>query len=201
MRRLIFLCLLFFSMSGMVCAQQMTDEQVIQYVKEAQKIGKTQQQMSTELLRRGVTREQIQRIQANYSSATGNLQGFQTTDKQSRMRTRKEYENKTDRMKKMSEEEEEIKGIRKPVKKRYESDEMINNLSSSSSSFFPSLTPIDTTLNLFAPDMQQLMMEPKKEDPTQQIFGHNIFDNENLTLNLISMLLLRRTIAWDRVMK
>lgn len=181
MRRLIFLCLLFFSMSGMVCAQQMTDEQVIQYVKEAQKTGKTQQQMSTELLRRGVTREQIQRIQANYSSATGNLQGFQTTDKQSRMRTRKEYENKTDRMKKMSEEEEEIKGIRKPVKKRYESDEMINNLSSSSSSFFPSLTPIDTTLNLFAPDMQQLMMEPKKEDPTQQIFGHNIFDNENLT--------------------
>ena len=61
MRRLITLFFLIFVLSGVVMAQQMSDDQVIQYVKEANKSGKSQKQITTELLRRGVTKEQVSR--------------------------------------------------------------------------------------------------------------------------------------------
>lgn len=67
MRRLITLFFLVFIFSGVAMAQQMSDDQVIQYVKEANKSGKTQKQITTELLRRGVTKEQVTRIQQKYS--------------------------------------------------------------------------------------------------------------------------------------
>ena len=69
MRRLITLFFLIFVLSGVVMAQQMSDDQVIQYVKEANKSGKSQKQITTELLRRGVTKEQVSRIQQEYSES------------------------------------------------------------------------------------------------------------------------------------
>lgn len=69
MRRLITLFFLIFVLSGVVMAQQMSDDQVIQYVKEANKSGKSQKQIATELLRRGVTKEQVSRIQQKYSES------------------------------------------------------------------------------------------------------------------------------------
>lgn len=52
MRKFILLCLLMFTVSSVVFAQQMTDEQVILYVQEAQSQGKTQQQMLVELMKK-----------------------------------------------------------------------------------------------------------------------------------------------------
>lgn len=69
MRRLITLFFLIFVLSGVAMAQQMSDDQVIQYVKEANKSGKSQKQITTELLRRGVTKEQVSRIQQKYSES------------------------------------------------------------------------------------------------------------------------------------
>lgn len=69
MRRLITLFFLIFVLSGVVMAQQMSDDQVIQCVKEANKSGKSQKQITTELLRRGVTKEQVSRIQQKYSES------------------------------------------------------------------------------------------------------------------------------------
>lgn len=69
MRRLITLFFLIFVLSGVVMAQQMSDDQVIQYIKEANKSGKSQKQITTELLRRGVTKEQVSRIQQKYSES------------------------------------------------------------------------------------------------------------------------------------
>ncbi len=45
---------------------QMTDEQVVEYVKTSVSSGKTESQISRELLARGVTRAQAERIKANY---------------------------------------------------------------------------------------------------------------------------------------
>jgi len=69
MRRLITLFFLIFVLSGVAMTQQMSDDQVIQYVKEANKSGKSQKQITTELLRRGVTKEQVSRIQQKYSES------------------------------------------------------------------------------------------------------------------------------------
>ena len=97
MRKFILLCLLMFTVSSVVFAQQMTDEQVILYVQEAQSQGKTQQQMLVELMKKGVTKEQIQRIQSKYSGkadgSTGDDADFMG-EASSRLRTQKTYENK-----------------------------------------------------------------------------------------------------------
>ncbi|WP_303207139.1 SLBB domain-containing protein [Bacteroides oleiciplenus] len=85
MRRLITLFFLIFVLSGMAIAQQMSDDQVIQYVKEANKSGKSQKQISTELLRRGVTKEQVTRIQQKYS---GNSSTSKSSDVSTQLRQR-----------------------------------------------------------------------------------------------------------------
>ena len=71
MRRLITLFFLIFILSGVAMAQQMSDDQVIQYVKEAHKSGRSQKQITTDLLRRGVTKEQVSRIQQKISEDDG----------------------------------------------------------------------------------------------------------------------------------
>ena len=50
---------------------QMTDEQVIEYVKTASASGKSQEDISKELLLRGVTQEQAERIKARVQSQQG----------------------------------------------------------------------------------------------------------------------------------
>ena len=66
MRRIILFFSLMFVICGAVMAQQMTDDQIIQYVKSANQAGKSQQQIAAELMRRGVTREQVERLRAKY---------------------------------------------------------------------------------------------------------------------------------------
>ena len=54
MRRLFTLFLLAFVITSVSWAQSMTDDQVVEYVKSAQQAGVSQQQMTKELMRRGV---------------------------------------------------------------------------------------------------------------------------------------------------
>ncbi len=173
MRRFILLCLLMFTVSGVVFAQQMSDEQVVQFVKEGQMTGKTQQQMTTELMRKGVTKEQIQRIQAKYSNKTGSIQN-ETSTSQSRMRTRKNYDerNKNTRNKKLSGDEQDvskIKGLRKPLRQRTEDGITDDNRT------------IEGGNLSFVNQNGEYDYWEEEKNPTTQIFGHNIFENENLT--------------------
>ena len=59
MRRILFLILCLFIFFGSAYAQRMSDEQVVEYVKQAQAAGKSQKQMTAELLRRGVMRTRV----------------------------------------------------------------------------------------------------------------------------------------------
>lgn len=87
MRRLIALFFSIFILVGSVMAQQMSDDQVVQYVKEAQRTGKSQKQMTTELLRRGVTKEQVARIQKKYAEHSTAADGVENKPSQLRERT------------------------------------------------------------------------------------------------------------------
>ena len=71
MRRFIALFLLIIAFTGIAVAQHMSDDQVVQYVKDAQKQGKSQKEMTTELMRRGVTKEQVERIKTRYEESQG----------------------------------------------------------------------------------------------------------------------------------
>lgn len=87
MRRLIALFFSIFILVGGVMAHQMSDDQVVQYVKEAQRTGKSQKQMTTELLRRGVTKEQVARIQKKYAEHSTAADGVENKPSQLRERT------------------------------------------------------------------------------------------------------------------
>lgn len=76
-------------LTAMSAAAKMTDQQVIDYIKRQSAVGKTEQQIGKELLAKGVTPEQIERLRAKYegeetgskkkstkkTTATGKLEG------------------------------------------------------------------------------------------------------------------------------
>ncbi len=134
-----------FVVAGAVMAQQMTDDQIVQYVKSANQAGKSQQQIASELMRRGVTRQQLEKLYAKYQNGETTGQSEKTSAETSRMRSLS-----TDRNKAKS-----VSG-----KAMFVSGEEI---------------AMEDSTRLAQPSVEQ------KEDPTQQIFGHNIFTNENLT--------------------
>lgn len=59
-------------LAAMVCSlasmAKMTDQQVIEYIRRQSAIGKTEQQIGKELLAKGVTPEQIQRLRSQYET-------------------------------------------------------------------------------------------------------------------------------------
>lgn len=93
--------IVFMACSTLLMAQTgMTDQQVLEYVKQGMAAGKDQRQMITELARRGVTREQAERIKKLYEQGQlSNPSGTtQSTSEQSRMRQRstsEQYNNNT----------------------------------------------------------------------------------------------------------
>lgn len=135
MRRFITLFFLIFAFSGVVLAQRMSDDQVVQYVKDGQKQGKSQKQMSTELMGRGVTKDQVERIQKKYeASGETNILGVSGTAPGTAVsRQRKDVEG--------------------------------------------------TAVESPAQDVLEggMPASEAKGGSSQQIFGHNIFTNQNLT--------------------
>lgn len=146
MRKLIFLLILSFVLSGVANAQQMTDNQVIEYVKSAQKAGKTQRQIVTELMKQGVTKEQMQRIQQKY-------QNTQAEDQ-------KDTPTNTDRLRKREDLSLQKSSDYSDKKQMGENAEEEKELQT---------------------DDWDLSFAEEQEDPSQQIFGHNIFSNKELT--------------------
>ena len=75
MRRTLLITLFFLSLSlfpSLLYGQSgMSDQQVLEYVKEGLAQGRDQKQMASELARRGVTREQAERVKALYEQQSG----------------------------------------------------------------------------------------------------------------------------------
>ena len=149
MRRII----LFFSLMFVICGTVMA----------------SQQQIAAELMRRGVTREQLEQI---YKDVQGGEYGNQQGNKLST--TRERTRSTDDTRRKSNVNAKDYKGDSRSAnnrnKKRIISDNrMLTNLDE--------LSAEEDSL-MWEEDMY---LEEETEDPTQQIFGHNIFSNENLT--------------------
>ena len=72
MRKTLILFIFSITLSTLVYAQQMTDSQVVAYLKDAKAEGKSQSQITMELMRRGVTQQQVERIRDQYLSDQDN---------------------------------------------------------------------------------------------------------------------------------
>lgn len=154
MRRLFTLLFILSLFCGTAWAQQMSDDQVIQYVKDAQKAGKTQKEITVELMRRGVTKEQVEQIKEKYEQSQTNGQQAGTQDmNRTRQRSRQSSAQQGG----------------------------INNVQQRQGMRVANTRLQQTEDSLMLRESGGYFVSEKQEDPTQQIFGHNIFTNPNLT--------------------
>ena len=88
------------TVSKVYAQTKMTDQQVIEYVKQATQEGKEQKQIAVELARKGVTREQAERIKKQYEQQMGadaaNMQGTELNEARLREETQDETTALTD---------------------------------------------------------------------------------------------------------
>lgn len=180
MRRFITLFLFIFTLSGVALAQ-MSDDQVIQYVKNAQMQGMSQKQMTTELLKRGVTMEQAQRLKEKYMNSEGE-ETSSNSQSSSTSRLRSQSQNsateKSTKSATLAGGKKNLKSSKNQLLQRKMM--MQRNMMSGTSG----MNGIDGNILDMGDGMDDYYsMEDfyEEEDPTQQIFGHNIFTNENLT--------------------
>ena len=85
MKRIAILLLLLVGVQW-VSAQKMSDDKVVEYVMEAQEKGTSQQQIAKDLLKQGVTMDQINRIKRKMDAA-GKTGVGATLNEKSRTRT------------------------------------------------------------------------------------------------------------------
>lgn len=161
MRKYLVVLLLLFVCGGVSFAQTMSDEQVIEYVLQQQEKGMSQSDIIKNLVRRGVTMEQVNRIKAKYSKQEKGVVGNTDIYKKTRTRNKPEVDAKRDYMLKSAKD-----GATQNVKKPGElSDEEL----------------MLQELDFIMPDSMDLYMKMYEEEPKKKIFGRNIFSNKQLS--------------------
>ena len=163
--RRVYLAVLALFCFQMVWGQSMTDDQVIQYVQEQQEKGKDQQYIVQQLLRRGVTTEQLRRIRKKYEAEQSQLGAVDLTGstqtQKSRLRTTEEQQ--ADELQKrrgyMIRSQREITDEKDRTYRREQLNEEIGFLDIDSLIYYQ---------NYFRED-------------ENAVFGRNIFNNEMLT--------------------
>lgn len=131
---------------------KMTDQQVIDYIKRQSALGKTEQQIGKELLAKGVTPEQIERLRAQYETETGDSKD--NKDKKNKKGTT------IPGQKLEGTREDRLRNAQRP------DDETVERMTS----VFAKMAP-DSLAYLFQTDS---IVEKK-------IFGHDVFTNKSLS--------------------
>lgn len=165
--------LLCFSATPWAQGSGMTDKQVMEYVEMGMQQGKSQQQIATELARRGVTREQAERVKKLYEQ--GQKSGKSTTSKSGNPRTDANKDLISDKNyveRDFNFENGNATGTSKTkVYKYVTTQELPEGADSLSFS-------LDKTGNLVSKSGVTIF---KEELPEDMVFGRNIFNTSNLT--------------------
>ncbi len=157
----------------------MTDNQVMDYVIEQNAKGVSRQQIVTQLIQRGVTIEQIRRIQKKYQKQikNGTLGAEDITAGSKAVKTRmreangekREEQAKKDQ-KKASQfriKDSKMEDFKKKQKRTYDENDK-------------DFVEMDEAMDFMMPDSLKYFMEEEKESK-RKIFGHDVFNNKNLT--------------------
>ena len=162
MRKYLVMLLLLVVCGGTSLAQTMSDEQVVEYVLQQQEKGMSQNDIVKNLIRRGVTMEQVNRLKAKYSKQEKGVVGNTDIYKKVRTRNKPETDIKRDYMLKSAKSQTGQSTVKKPGELT-EEELMLQELS------------------FIMPDSLELYMEMNKEEPKKKIFGRNIFSNKQLS--------------------
>ena len=156
----------------------MTDNQVMDYVVEQNEKGVSRQQIVTQLMQRGVTIDQIRRIQQKYQrqQKDGSLGAKDITAGSQSVKNRMRQANGEPRQEQVEREKKNVSPYRRKdgrprtKKNTYDEDD-------------EEFTQMDDAMDFMMPDSLKYIYEEKeeKEEPKRKIFGHDIFNNKNLT--------------------
>ena len=175
-KSLIFCCMLLcLSANTWSQGSGMSDKQVMEYVETGMKQGKSQQQIATELARRGVTREQAERVKKLYEQSQKNGKGLTNDKGNSRTRTKNNEDLASDKEYIGSEfnfDTENQLGTSKSKVYKYITTQELDFSEKDSISF-----TLDKNGNLVSEDITIF----KEELSEEQVFGRNIFNSNNLT--------------------
>lgn len=167
MKKLLSLVLLL-CLGQLALAQSMSDDKVLEYVQSEQEKGTKQVTIVQNLLQKGVTREQMQRVRKKYEASQTGLGGLNkqntTTQQGNRLRTGKEKE-----------EDEWRKKNGYLVKSRRELDEeRLKTKNDRTRELTEEMAFLDLDSLIY---YQNLLNQQDRN----QVFGHNLFNNELLT--------------------
>ena len=175
-KKSLFFCLMLICFSATPWAQgsSMTAQQVMEYVEMGMQQGKSQQQIATELARRGATREQAERVKKLYEQGQKGGKNA-TATKNDRKRTKVNDNLASDKNYIDSDfdfKNGNVTGTSKSRVYKYITTQELDLAGKDSLSF-----TIDQNGNLVSKDMTIF----KEELPEEQVFGRNIFNTSNLT--------------------
>ncbi len=178
----IYLAILSLVLSTTVALAQssMTDEQIVSYVMEQQAKGTSQSEIVTQLMKRGVTIDQIRKLKDKYDrQGVGTGLGVKdiTTGKATADRLRKANGKKKPKAK----DEDLYKS--KYLKKGKKDPNYRNTYDKDDEEYMLMRDELTTFLPDSAAMLEQMYMDEmeEEEDPTKKVFGRDIFNNEDLT--------------------
>lgn len=178
MKRLSFLFVSLLLCCSMAWGQSgMTDNQVMDFVIEQNARGVSRQQIVTQLMQRGVTIEQIRRLQKKYQKQmkNGALGADDITAGSKEAKNRLREANGEKRQEQKKQDKKNASQFR--VKDTKQKNQIQRHTYDEEDEDFMEM---DEAMDFMMPDSLKYFYEDEKE-PKRKIFGHDIFNNKNLT--------------------
>ena len=179
MKRLTTLMISLLLMAATGWAQSgMTDNQVMDYVIEQNAKGVSRQQIVTQLMQRGVTMEQLQRLRKKYQRQMNNgalgaediTAGSRDVKKRMREANGEKRQDIVDKEKRNVSPYRVKDGRKKTKQNTYDENDK-------------EFTEFDDAVDFMMPDSLKYFYDDldKQKEPKRKIFGHDIFNNKDLT--------------------
>ena len=155
----------------------MTDNQIMDYVVEQNAKGVSRQQIVTNLMQRGVTIEQLRRIQKKYQKQmkNGALGAEDITAGSKAMKTRMREQNGEKREQQVKRDKRNASQFR--VKDGKKENQVLTHTYNDED---PDYVEMDEAIDFMMPDSLKYELEDKTSGK-RRIFGHDVFNNKNLT--------------------
>ena len=169
-------CLAFATTIGWA-QSSMTDNQIMDYVIEQNAKGVSRQQIVTQLMQRGVTIDQLRRIQKKYQKQikNGALGAEDITAGSKAMKTRMREANGEKREEQVKKDKQNASQFR--VKDGKKSNQIQRHTYDDEDKDY---VEMDEAIDFMMPDSLKYFMEKEKPEK-RKIFGHDVFNNKNLT--------------------
>lgn len=148
-------------------AQSMSDDQVVNFVKQEQEKGSSQQQIVTKLLQKGVTTDQLRRIRKKYNAeqntlGASDLTGKESTKTPSRLR-----------------QERQIQGTQSQMQNQYMIQPQYRVQNRNYGTHQERMQEMNSEIGFM--DIDSLIYYQNYFRDSNQVFGRNIFNNQMLT--------------------